>query len=77
MSISTIPGHTLSWGLGYPEIKSTCYHGSEPLDGPLGPVDPTKNETYLFMGRLFQEIFSVFQDHFVHLGGDELKTDCW
>ena len=71
------PGHTLSWGLGYPELKSPCYSGSEPIGVPLGPIDPSKNETYSFMGKLFQEIYTVFQDQFVHLGGDELKTDCW
>lgn len=70
-------GHTFSW-LGYPEIKSTCYQGNgQPIHGPAGPVDPSKDETYSFMAKLFNEIFEVFPDTFVHLGGDELHSTCW
>ncbi|XP_045215847.2 beta-hexosaminidase subunit alpha-like isoform X2 [Mercenaria mercenaria] len=70
------PGHTFSW-LGYPEIKSTCYTGDTPLKGPMGPINPAQDKTYMFMSKLFSEIYNVFPDSFVHLGGDELHSTCW
>ncbi|XP_052251885.1 beta-hexosaminidase subunit beta-like [Dreissena polymorpha] len=71
------PGHTFAW-FGYPELKSTCYQrNGQPVQGPIGPIDPTNNVTYSFMSNLFAEIYDVFPDEFVHLGGDELHTDCW
>ncbi|XP_045194093.2 beta-hexosaminidase subunit beta-like [Mercenaria mercenaria] len=70
------PGHTFSW-LGYPEIKSTCYVGNVPIQGPMGPINPAQNETYSFLAKLFSEIYNVFPDNFVHLGGDELHSTCW
>ncbi|XP_052815810.1 beta-hexosaminidase subunit beta-like isoform X2 [Mya arenaria] len=71
------PGHSFSW-FGYPEIKSTCYtRNGKAVRGPIGPINPAKNETYEFMSNLFNEIFDVFPDEFVHLGGDELHDSCW
>ncbi|WAR12600.1 HEXB-like protein [Mya arenaria] len=69
--------HSFSW-FGYPEIKSTCYtRNGKAVRGPIGPINPAKNETYEFMSNLFNEIFDVFPDEFVHLGGDELHDSCW
>uniref|UniRef100_A0A224YPI0 Beta-hexosaminidase n=1 Tax=Rhipicephalus zambeziensis TaxID=60191 RepID=A0A224YPI0_9ACAR len=70
------PGHTLSWGQAYPELLTTCYDGDVP-SGELGPVDPTRNETYVFMSRFFTEVARVFPDQYLHLGGDEVDFDCW
>ncbi|KAK3610028.1 hypothetical protein CHS0354_032376 [Potamilus streckersoni] len=71
------PGHTFSWGLGHPEIKTKCYENGKLLFGPLGPLDPSKNTTYEFLRSLFREIFHVFPDNYTHLGGDEVHTICW
>ncbi|XP_075559252.1 beta-hexosaminidase subunit alpha-like isoform X3 [Dermacentor variabilis] len=70
------PGHTLSWGQAYPELLTTCYKGDVP-NGELGPVDPTRNETYVFMAHFFAEVARVFPDRYLHLGGDEVNFDCW
>lgn len=68
------PGHTLSWELGKPGILTPCF------DVPaleFGPIDPTKNSTYEFIFQLYEEIEFVFNDKFVHLGGEEVDFACW
>lgn len=72
------PGHTLSWGKGQEDLLSVCYdeHGHA-LDGEFGPIDPSKQSTYLFLSDLMREIVEVFPDKFVHLGGDEVDFKCW
>lgn len=68
------PGHTLSWGLGNPDLLTPCF------DVPAleyGPIDPTKNSTYEFIFKLYNEIRAVFRDQFVHLGGEEVDFSCW
>lgn len=62
------PGHTRSWGVSHPEILTAC---GGIYSGQLGPMDPSNNETYVFMQKLLSEIVSVFPDEYVHLGGDE------
>lgn len=68
------PGHTLSWGEGYPELLSPCYNVSNLNAGPL---DPTKNSTYKFVEDLLAEVASIFKDKFIHIGGDEVDFKCW
>ncbi|KAJ8302882.1 hypothetical protein KUTeg_019278 [Tegillarca granosa] len=50
------PGHTYSWGLSRPDLLTQCYQGARPVNGYLGPLDPSKNETYRFLRNLFNEI---------------------
>lgn len=68
------PGHTRSWGISHPEILTEC--GGK-YTGKLGPIDPTRNETYDFLRNLFKEVVEVFPDAYVHLGGDEVGFECW
>ncbi|XP_037522030.2 beta-hexosaminidase subunit alpha [Rhipicephalus sanguineus] len=70
------PGHTRSWGEAYPELLTTCYEGHVP-NGRLGPIDPTRNETYAFLAHFFAEVARVFPEQYLHLGGDEVGFLCW
>lgn len=65
------PGHTLSWGKSHPEVLAQC--GSS----ELGPMDPSKDDTYSLLWQLLREASSWFPDAFVHIGGDEVAIDCW
>lgn len=68
-------GHTLSWGLGgIPGLLTQCL---ESLPDYFGPIDPTIENNYNFIGTLLNEVNEIFQDHYLHLGGDEIKTFCW
>jgi hexosaminidase len=71
------PGHTASWGRSHPELLTTCYDSHEaPLDVP-GPLDVSQEATYTMLWQLIREAAHRFSDAFVHLGGDEVATDCW
>ena len=70
-------GHTYSWGLSRPDLLTQCYQGAHPVNGYLGPLDPSKNETYRFLKNFFNEVMHVFKDQYLHLGGDEVPMTCW
>ncbi|UJR33671.1 hypothetical protein I4U23_021103 [Adineta vaga] len=69
------PGHTESWGLVL-DVLTHCYSGGKP-NNEFGPMDPSRNSTFDFLKKIFGEIATVFPDHYVHLGGDEVDFDCW
>lgn len=64
-----IPGHG-DWEGGEPSVTVT--------DGPCkDTLDPTKNETYEFLGEFLTEVTTVFPDEYLFLGGDEVQPNCW
>lgn len=75
-----MPGHAASWCAGYPEIcpSSTC----------LQPLNVATNKTFDLISGLLAEMTGakasapgqpsgLFPDNLIHLGGDEVNTDCW
>ncbi|XP_053617094.1 beta-hexosaminidase subunit beta-like [Plodia interpunctella] len=69
------PGHTRSWGEAFPNILTQCYEGNKSVS--LGPMDPTKNDTYNILRELLNEVQSLFPDEYFHIGGDEVDLNCW
>lgn len=72
-------GHTVSWGKGVPRLLTECYDGLGQLEVPAryDNIMPIRDENYVFLQRLFAEIFATFPDAYVHLGGDEIDYGCW
>eukprot|EP01121_Diplochlamys_sp_Union-15-3_P016663 TRINITY_DN5718_c0_g1_i1.p1 TRINITY_DN5718_c0_g1~~TRINITY_DN5718_c0_g1_i1.p1 ORF type:complete len:524 (-),score=76.38 TRINITY_DN5718_c0_g1_i1:60-1406(-) len=70
------PGHTQSWGQGYPDLLTPCYSGGKP-DGTRYAFNPIENTTYGFVYNFFKEVSRVFPDQYVHVGGDEVSFNCW
>lgn len=74
-----IPGHTLSWFPGYPELAA----GTGPFEigrrfGVFDPVlDPSRKEVYTFLDSLIGEMAALFPDPFFHIGGDEVNGKAW
>jgi hexosaminidase len=74
-----IPGHTLAWLPGMPQIASTT--GSFNIGrtwGGFDPImDPTKEATYKFLDAFIGEMVKIFPDPYFHVGGDEVNAKTW
>jgi len=72
-----LPGHSRSWQIAYPDLaidksrEQRLYAAS----AFTPPVDPTREYTYEFIDTLMAELLTLFQDPYVHMGGDEVKLD--
>ncbi|XP_064487770.1 beta-hexosaminidase subunit alpha-like isoform X2 [Ornithodoros turicata] len=66
------PGHTTSWGKGYPQLLRSC---SSPEQS--GSIDPTRETTYGLLAVLLTEVGSLFPDSYLHLGGRNFNATCW
>jgi hexosaminidase len=74
-----MPGHATAWFVGYPELAS----GSGPYQierkwGVFDPaMDPTRENTYLFLDKFIGEMTELFPDAYFHIGGDECNGKEW
>jgi hexosaminidase len=74
-----IPGHTLSWFPGYPELAAAA----GPFEigrrfGVFDPVlDPSREEVYTFLDSFIGEMAALFPDPYFHIGGDEVNGKAW
>ena len=75
------PGHSQSWGPSVPGLLTQCYSNASgtpvPVPGSFGPIDPTSDAAWAFLGAFFAEVVQVFPDTYVHIGGDEVSYSCW
>jgi len=65
-----MPGHTVAWGVGRPNIMAKC-PGKESI------MNPTVEETYQVIDGVFAYVKNISKDAYVHIGGDEIASDCW
>ncbi|UJR26444.1 hypothetical protein I4U23_007774 [Adineta vaga] len=74
-----VPGHTTSWFVGYPELATEqgTYKISDEWGVMKATMDPTKENTYKFLDRFFQEMTQLFPDPYFHIGGDEVEGSQW
>ncbi|TKR79981.1 hypothetical protein L596_014121 [Steinernema carpocapsae] len=73
------PGHMGSWQ-GQPGILADCFDEHQKKTDLPNLIDPTKQENFEFLEKFFKEILEVFQDDYLHLGGDEVSfwiEECW
>lgn len=62
-----MPGHATAATRAYPEISGG---GDGKWSGFT--FNPAKEETYVFLGNVLQEVAALFPGPYVHLGGDEV-----
>jgi len=81
-----LPGHSWSWGVGYPDLLPENYNTiSECLskcpDNPCNvALDPSSPTFFPLIESLLSEFIGdsgVFPEAFIHLGGDEVIKKCW
>lgn len=74
-----LPGHGTAWLTAYPELGSAP--GPYEIERSWGIFDPTINptieETYVFLDTFFAEMAALFDDDFIHIGGDENNGKHW
>ena len=74
-----LPGHGSAWLTAYPELASAP--GPYEIERSWGIFDPTVNptieKTYEFLDVFFAEMAELFDDEFIHIGGDENNGKHW
>ncbi len=74
-----LPGHGTAWLTAYPELGSAP--GPYEIERSWGIFDPTINPTiegtYVFLDTFFAEMAELFDDDFIHIGGDENNGKHW
>jgi hexosaminidase len=74
-----LPGHGSAWLTAHPELGSAP--GPYEIERSWGIFDPTVNpileDTYAFLDSFFTEMAEVFDDEFLHIGGDENNGKHW
>lgn len=74
-----VPGHATAMLVAYPELGSAPGpYLMERNAGIFDPVlDPTNEQTYIFLDKLFTEMAALFPDEYFHIGGDENNGIHW
>jgi hexosaminidase len=74
-----LPGHGSAWLTAYPELASAP--GPYEIERSWGIFDPTVNptieKTYEFLDAFLAEMAELFDDEFIHIGGDENNGKQW
>jgi hexosaminidase len=74
-----LPGHGSAWLTAYPELGSAP--GPYEIERSWGIFDPTIiptiEKTYEFLDAFFAEMAELFDDEFIHIGGDENNGKDW
>ncbi|CAF3918680.1 unnamed protein product [Rotaria sordida] len=74
-----MPGHATSWFVGYPELASQPgpYQIATKWGVMKATMDPTKENTYIFLDKFLKEMTKLFPDPYFHIGGDEVDGSQW
>jgi hexosaminidase len=74
-----MPGHSVSWLIGYPEYSSSAAPTQLPAVFGIHDesLDPTDEKTYKFLDALIEEMGQIFPDAYFHIGGDENTGKAW
>eukprot|EP01105_Mastigella_eilhardi_P006863 TRINITY_DN18373_c0_g1_i1.p1 TRINITY_DN18373_c0_g1~~TRINITY_DN18373_c0_g1_i1.p1 ORF type:complete len:565 (+),score=149.57 TRINITY_DN18373_c0_g1_i1:29-1723(+) len=77
-----MPGHTASWGLGYPGVTADCWDylkTAKPTYTENGvALNPADQRTTQIIDALAEDAAKVFsKSNYIHVGGDEVNEGCW
>eukprot|EP00761_Pharyngomonas_kirbyi_P009500 gb/GECH01009516.1/.p1 GENE.gb/GECH01009516.1/~~gb/GECH01009516.1/.p1 ORF type:complete len:728 (+),score=173.26 gb/GECH01009516.1/:1-2184(+) len=70
-----VPGHTYSWGIGYPDLIAQCPSYSDNLNNVA--LNYVHSSTSQAVKEVFHNVIDLFaQEDFIHSGGDEVVKGC-
>ena len=77
-----VPGHSLAMIAAYPNLSCTelpyqVNPGSKFYTIEDNALDPSKEEVYEVMDKVFTEIAALFPHEYIHVGGDECYKGFW
>ncbi len=74
-----MPGHSTAALEAYPQFSCTGGPFAMPLTGGIfnGIYNPANEETFKFLDDVLTEVFQLFPDKYIHLGGDEVPKETW
>lgn len=75
------PGHTYSFGKAYPEMIVNCSEfinkvATYPRINSV-PLNVTNDDIYDILKDVYQEVAELFDDDYMHIGGDEVSKACF
>ena len=74
-----MPGHSEAALAAYPQYS--CFGGPYSTDDDLtiheSIYDPSNDGTFEFLDNVLSEIFRLFPDRYIHIGGDEVRQNYW
>jgi len=74
-----VPAHTTSWFPGYPQLASVKgdYNLSQKWGVHDAVMNPIEENTYAFLDVFFAEMAKLFPENYMHIGGDEVRSEHW
>lgn len=75
-----IPGHSTAILTALPELVDgqeapESYHSVQGF--PNNALNPAIEQTYTFLGHVFDEMVDLFPSKLIHIGGDEVAANTW
>ena len=74
-----LPGHTLSILASYPNLG--CTNGNYTVSEYFGIFSEIlcagKDDTFIFINNIFNEMLEIFPHEYIHIGGDEVPKNIW
>ena len=72
-----VPGHTASWGVGYPDIIPLNCPQKYASNCNNQALNPTMQATYDVVHQALSDVQAATAAKYLHLGGDEVVYGCW
>jgi hexosaminidase len=70
-----VPGHSWSWGIGYPDITASCPDYESNVNNIA--LNPALDKTYEILTGVLSDVIKATNQKYIHLGGDEVVYSCW
>jgi hexosaminidase len=75
-------GNGWEWGPAAGKGEMALCVNKEPwakycVEPPCGQLNPANENMYEVLGKIYQDMLEIFDNELFHMGGDEVKLDCW